>query len=96
MTVPSDLIEEGTKGKVLTLLHAWKDQLREMGGEQRLHRPRLLQGNPNEEDNTGGEWTDEESKAVAETRSEIVQSGDTPKELSREGAYSRGVHKRCH
>ena len=96
MAIPSDLVEGGTKGKALTLLHAWKDQLWEMGGEQRPPRPRLLQGNPNEEDDTDEEWNDEESEAGAETQSEIVENGDAPKELSREGRYSRGMHERCH
>jgi len=100
MDLPSDLVEGGTKGKALTLLHAWKDQLWEMGGEEKPPRPRLLQGGMDEEDETEEDDTDEEgtcdeSKAAAEMQPEIVKNGSVPKELSQEGAYPRGMCKSC-
>ena len=95
MALPSDLVEGGTKGKALTLLHAWKDQLWQMGGGERPPRPRLPQDGPNEDD-TEGEWTSEESEAAAETQSKVVENGDPPKELSQEGAYSGEIHGSCH
>jgi len=63
-----------------------------MGGEERPPRPRLLRGSLNEADDTDEEFTDEESEAAAETQSEIIENGDAPKELSQEGACSRGMH----
>lgn len=92
MVLPSDLVEGGTKGKALTLLHAWKDQLWEMGGEERPPRPRLLRGGLDEADDSGEERTGEESEGDAETQSSIVE--DSPKELSREGTYSWRMHER--
>ena len=50
MTLPSVSVKRGTKGKVLMLLHAWKDELWKMGGEGTPPRPRLLQGSPNREE----------------------------------------------
>jgi len=91
MDLPSDLVEGGTKGKALTLLHAWKDQLWEMGGEEKPLGPRLLQGGMDEEDNT-----DDESEAAAEVQSKIVENKGVPKELSQEGAYPRGVYESCY
>ena len=88
MVIPSDLVEGGTKGKALTLLHAWKDQLWEMGGEEKPPRPQLLRGSPGEEDDTDGEQTGKESEGDAETQLKIVENGDPPKDLSREGVYS--------
>ena len=90
MDLPSDLVEGGTKGKALTLLHAWKDQLWEMGGEEKPPGPRLLQGGMGEEDDTDEEGTDDESEAAAEVQSKIVENKGVPKELSQEGAYPRG------
>jgi hypothetical protein len=95
MTLPSDLVEGGTKGKALTLLHAWKDQLWEMGGAEKPPRPRLLQGSLNGED-TDEEWTDEEVEAAAATQSKTLKSGDTPKGLSREGVHVQTMCERCH
>ena len=92
MDIPSDLVEGGTKGKALTLLHAWKDQLWEMGGEEKPPKPRLLRGSLNEADDTDEEFTDEESEAAAETQLEIIENGGAPKELSQEGACSRGMY----
>jgi hypothetical protein len=86
MTLPSDLVEGGTKGKALTLLHAWKDQLWEMGGAEKPPRPRLLRGSLNGED-TDEEWTDEEVEAAAATQPKTFTSGDTSKGLSREGVH---------
>lgn len=90
MDLPSDLVEGGTKGKALTLLHAWKDQLWEMGGEEKPPGPRLLQGGMGEEADTDEEGTDDESEAAAEVQSKIVENKGVPKELSQEGAYPRG------
>jgi hypothetical protein len=90
MAIPSDLVEGGTKGKAIILLHAWKDQLWEMGGEERPPRPRFLRGSLNEADDTDEEWTGEESGATAEMQLEIIENGDTPKELSQEGMFRAG------
>ena len=87
MELPSHLVEGGTKGKALTLLHAWKDQLWTMGGQEKPPRARLLNGEPNEEEDTDEEWTGEEIEAVAETQPENVDDSGTPKELSPEGVY---------
>ena len=92
MDLPSDLVEGGTKGKALTLLHAWKDRLWEIGGEERPPRPRLLQDSPNDEDDTDEEWTDERAHAAAEAQHQTPGNGDTPRELSREGTHFRRVN----
>ncbi|KAF9649472.1 hypothetical protein BDM02DRAFT_3230271 [Thelephora ganbajun] len=84
MALPSHLVEGGTKGKALTLLHAWKDELWVMGGEERPPRPQLLEDNLDGEDDTVEEWSSEEVEAAAETQLEIIGDGDTPKGLSRE------------
>lgn len=96
MDLPSDLVEGGTKGKALTLLHAWKDQLWEMGGEEKPPGPRLLQGGMGEEGDTDEEGTDDESEAAAEVQSKIVENKGVPKELSQEGAYPRGGCESCY
>ena len=88
MALPSDLVEGGTKGKALTLLHAWKDQLWEMGGGERPPRPRLLHGSLNKEEDTDEERIDGEVEAVAETQPTAFGNEDTPKELTGEGACS--------
>lgn len=88
MILPSDLVEGGTKGKVMDLLHAWKDQLWQIGGEESPPRPRLLHGSLNgEEDDSDEEWMGEEVGEAAMARPEPLKNGDTPKELSQEGAY---------
>lgn len=89
MLFPSHVIEGGKKGKVLTLLHAWKDQLWVMGGEERPPRPRLLNASPDEEDDGEEEWESEEFEADAESQSESSSDGGTPKSLSPEGAYPK-------
>lgn len=95
MTLPSDLVEGGTKGKALTLLHAWKDQLWEMGGEERPPRPRLLRGGSGGEGDTDEEWVGEESETAVGTQSEIFKNENTPRELSREGERSGGMNGSC-
>ncbi|KAF9783951.1 hypothetical protein BJ322DRAFT_1109804 [Thelephora terrestris] len=84
MALPSHRVNKDTKGRVLTLLHAWKDQLWTIGGELRPPRPRLLDGGPNGEDDTHNEWSGEEIEAAAGTRSESTRDGITPKALSPE------------
>lgn len=93
MTLPSHLVEGGAKGKVLTLLHAWKDQLWEMGGVEKSPRPRLFQGSPSGEEDTDEESADEETEGTTGIRPKISGDSDTPKELSREGVHSRGMNK---
>lgn len=96
VAIPSDLVEGGTKGKALALLHAWKARLRDrnIDGEERLPRPRLFRGSPSEDD-TRDEWAGKESKVIARAQSKIVENGDAPKKLS-QGAYSRRLHEYCH
>lgn len=84
MALPSHLVEGGTKGKALTLLHAWKDQLWIIGGEERPPRPRLFDGTANGEDDSD-EWASDEVEAVAELQPENSGSEDTQRELSPEG-----------
>jgi translation initiation factor 2D len=86
MVLPSHLIEGGTKGKALTLLHAWKDQLWAMGGEEHPPGPRLLGASQDEEDDADEERASDEVDAAAEMQSESSGKGDTPKKLSPEGA----------
>ena len=85
MALPSHLVEGGTKGKALTLLHAWKDQLWIMGGEEKPPRPRLLDGTANGEDDSD-EWASEEVEEVAEFQPENSGHEDAQRELSSEGA----------
>ena len=85
MDLPSHLVEGGTKGKALTLLHAWKDQLWVTGGEERPPRPRLLDGTANGEDDNEG-WASEEIEEVAEFQPENSGCEDIQRELSPEGA----------
>lgn len=85
MALPSDLVEGGTKGKALTLLHAWKDKLWKMGGEERPPRPKTLQVNLNGGEDSDEEQTDEEVETVVKTQPGTFRNEDIPKELSREG-----------
>ena len=87
MLLPSHAVEGGKKGKAVTLLHAWKDQLWVMGGEGRPPRPRLLIAGPDEEEDVDEVWESEEIEADAESQPESSSDRDTPKELSPEGAY---------
>lgn len=89
-------MEGGAKGKALTLLHAWKDNLWEMGGEERPPRPRLLRDGLNGEEDADEEKSDEEVETAVKTPSETFGNGDTPKELSREGVYFGRVDESCH
>lgn len=77
------------------LLHAWKDRLWAIGGEERPPKPRFLHGGRNGEEDTDEEQTDEEVKAAAVMRPETFRDGDHPRELSREGAYSRRINETC-
>lgn len=90
MALPSHLVEGGTKGKALTLLHAWKDELWVMGGEEMPPRPRLLQADLDGEDDTDEECVGEEADTDTDTESEISDDGNTPKGLSPEGVYVKG------
>jgi len=90
MAIPSDLMEGGAKGKALTLLHTWKDKLWEMGGEEKPPRPRLLRDGPDGEEDTDEEKSDEEAETTAKTPPKAFGNVDTPKELSREGAFRKG------
>jgi hypothetical protein len=87
MAVTSRLAKGGTKGKALTLLHASKDRLWEMGGETKPPRPRLPQGTLNREKGIKGGATSAQPK--------ISRNGVPPKELSREGAHSQTVNEDC-
>ena len=89
MALPSDLVAGGTKGRTLTLLHAWKDQLWEMGGGESPPGPRLLHGSLNKEEETDEKWINEEVEAAVAMQPMAVGNEDTPKELTREGTYSR-------
>lgn len=94
MVLPSQLIEKGAKGKALTLLHAWKDHLWVMGGEERPPRSRLLEASLDEEDDVDKEWASEDIEAVAEEiQSDGSSDGDMPEGLSPEGAYSKQYTK---
>ena len=90
MILPSHLVEGGTKGKGLTLLHAWKDQLWVMGGEEIPPRARLVEISSDEEDDTDEEWEGEEAEAAAETQSDSSGDGDASRQLSPEGMYPKG------
>ena len=92
MVIPSDLVEGGTKGKALTLLHAWKDLLREMG-EERSPIPQLLRGSLEEEDDNDGKGAGEGNEADVETQPKMIENGDASKGLSREGARSGRMHE---
>ena len=87
MVLPSHLVEGGTKGKALTLLHAWKDRLWVMGGEEKPPRPRLLNASPDEEDDSEGPASDG-VEVAARIPSGNSSKGGTLKKLSPEGAYS--------
>jgi len=91
MVISSDLVEGGKKGKALTLLHAWKDQLWEMGGGEKPPRPQLLQGNLNKVDDAYGERIGERSEADVKTQSKMIENGDSSKGLSREGVFLEGA-----
>jgi len=95
MILPSDLVEGGTKGKAMDLLHAWKDQLWQIGGEESPPRPRLVHGSLNgEDDDSDEEGADEDvGAAAAVVQPEPLKNGDTPKEPSREGAYFRRINE---
>jgi len=92
MVIPSDLVERGKKGKALTLLHAWKDQLWEMGGGEKPPRPQLLQGNLNKEDDTDRERTGGRNETDAKPQSKIFENEGSLRGLSQEGMCPWGVH----
>jgi len=94
MTLSSELVEGGTKGKAMDLLHAWKDRLWEIGGEEGPPRPRVLRDSLNGEGDDE-ERTDEEVKAAAVMQPETLKNWDTLKELSREGAWFRETEENC-
>lgn len=90
MTLPSVSVKRGTKGKFLTLLHAWKDELWKMGGEGAPPRPRILQGSPNmEEDN------DEVVEAAPVTPRQKARGGGAQKKKLRQGSCSRWTSETC-
>jgi translation initiation factor 2D len=89
MVLPSHLVEGGTKGKALTLLHAWKDQLWVIGGEERPPRPRLLESSLDGEVDEDEEWASDDVDAGAKTQSKSSNDGDTLKQLSPEGVYHK-------
>jgi len=81
----------------MDLLHAWKDQLWQIGGEEAPPRPRLLHGSLN----GGGDDSDEDCanegvEAVATMQQEALRNGETSKKLSQEGAYSKRVNGSRH
>lgn len=88
MIYPSEAVKMGKKGKALTLLHAWKDQLWVKGGEVRPPRPQILKAGTNEVDDVDEEWTDEDDESDGGMWSEGSSQGG-PKELSPEGAYPK-------
>ena len=103
MTLPSRVVEGGTKGKALTLLHAWKDKLWEIGGGERPPRPRLLRGSPDGENDITVRFihSNQESTAggtggTAETQPKTFENGDALRELSREGPHSQTMNEYCH
>ena len=97
MILPSALVEGGTKGRAMNLLHAWKDQLWQIGGEEAPPRPRLLYGSLNgEEDGSDDDWTDGGVEAVVTMQLETLKNEDTPKEFSQEGAYSKRMNGSRH
>ena len=89
---PSDLVDGGTKGKALNLLHAWKDQLWQIGGEQSPPTPRLLHCNPKGEEEKE-KRTDEDVEVAAVMQSRTLKSGGTLKGFSREGVYFRPTNE---
>ena len=96
MTLPSDLVEGGTKGKAIDLLHAWKDHMWKIGGEESPPGPRVLRSGMNgEDDDDYGEWKDEEVEAAVVVQPETLENGDTQKELSQEGAYLSFKNESC-
>jgi len=87
MTLPSASAKRGTKSKVLTLLHAWKDELWKMGGEGRPPRPRVFQGSPNTE-----EVNDEAAEAAPVRQRNGTRDKRTRKEYSsKKGGNKKGV-----
>ena len=96
MALPSNRVNENTKGRVLMLIHAWKDQLWTIGGEVRPLRPRLIDGSLDEGDDTDEEWSGEEIEAAAEAWSESTSDEGIHKELSPGGACQRGTDESDH
>lgn len=68
MNFPSDLVKGGTRGRALTLLHAWKDQLWEIGGKAEPPRPRSLRERPNRKDNSDEKLTEEKAEVAMERK----------------------------
>lgn len=89
MTLPSVSVKRSTKGKFLTLLHAWKDELWKMGGEERPPRPRLLQGNLNMEEEEEGV---EAAPVIPRKR---TGGGGTRRKRPQRGSYSRWMSETC-
>jgi len=82
MALPSHMVEGGTRGRALTLLHAWKDQLWVIGGK--ANPPGLLDGSSNGEDINDKEWTDKKAEAATSTQAKGTSNEVTPKGLSPE------------
>ena len=94
MALSSHMVEGGTRGRALTLLHAWKDRLWATGGG--ANPPGLLEGSLNGEGDNDEEWTDEEVEAATGTQAKGTSNEDTSKRLSPEGAYRRGTDENDH
>ena len=94
MALSSHMVEGGTRGRALTLLHAWKDRLWARGGG--ANPPGLLEGSLDGEGDNDEEWTDEEVEAATGTKAKGTSNEDTSKRLSPEGAYRRGTDENDH
>jgi len=90
MTLSSTLVKKCKKGKVLTLIHAWKDVLWKIGGEGSPPRPRLLQGSPN-----GEEGNDKGARAAPVVQRKRTGRRPTRKEISQQGSYSQWMNETC-
>ena len=87
MAIPSDLVEGGTKGKALSLLHAWKDLLDpDSSKETRTKRTIPTRSGPMKK------VRQVQKRSQKSSKMEMLQKS-FPEKV---GRYFRGAHERCH